>query len=146
MRSIDILDSHIRSNLTSFWQFLNHVFLGHLHNNKNTSDLDPKVKSFVFRSRYFLKFSFAVAYSTLFFIGAVSEAHMTKISLEISILSRLVNSKSNTQNRYSLSGSSWINWSQSASFSPNLSITYISKILQFSSWLSCKQYIWGWFF
>lgn len=83
------------------------------------------MKSFEFRSNYFLKCSLEAAYTILPFKGEVSGFQLTKIILEICWLSLFVNSKSNTTNLYSLSGSPSSISCQLYVLAPIFSMTYI---------------------
>ena len=67
--------------------FLDEFLFSHLSKRKFTSPLEQTVMSLVLRSRYFLKLSLAVAYRTLPLMGAVSGDQLTKIILEMAILS-----------------------------------------------------------
>jgi hypothetical protein len=79
----------------------------------------------VLRSKNFLKFSLAAAYRSLPLSGVESGFQLTKTSLLIGMLSAFVNSKSNTPNRYSLSGRELIKVSHVSSFSPIFYKTFI---------------------
>lgn len=67
--------------------FLDELLFSHLSKIKVTSPLEQTVTSLVLRSRYFLKLSLAVAYRTLPLMGALSGDQLTKIILEMAILS-----------------------------------------------------------
>lgn len=62
-------------------QFFYHFLFSHLNLSIITSDVEEIVKSLAFKSRYFLKLSFPVAYSTLPFRGDVSGFQLIKTNL-----------------------------------------------------------------